>query len=420
MVRCSTRAILGIACLSLPLLARATNSPDPKESSISDLICPNDNPSDCYPRIFEPTKDFQVIKEGQDIPPGLHIRLNISTGKKEARLNIPMEGDEAESVLAGLPTEQAMVVVEQTEPEPVIEVEPERMAMRDQVPIKQPAYDTAGKIPPPIPNGASGDDMGTFQKALLTVRMEARALDKALDDLADLSHDIYYGVEIAKDKPTLEKIICLAFGPGSERMPSNENERDHKAASILSSAVQNNPTALKEVASFWKLVMYPSCASHLKDKTVTDVNLVTLLRSRLGREKSPSALKSKVGALSGLLREPTIREEFLKKNGMEVLLAMFLKKGDDFNIVRKKVAALVMDNFLDEGMGAAVGEWPKKPLDDLKTCQTKGTMLVDGCWEHHVEAFLKTSPSDAWAKDFLSALKKQRGQLTDSTQGREL
>jgi hypothetical protein len=35
--------------------------------AIEDQIC-NDN--ECYPRIFVPTEEFQVVKEGQELPKG--------------------------------------------------------------------------------------------------------------------------------------------------------------------------------------------------------------------------------------------------------------------------------------------------------------------------------------------------------------
>ncbi|TVY80429.1 Nucleotide exchange factor SIL1 [Lachnellula suecica] len=397
MVQIPTRCLLGMAWLLFPILASA-NSPSSKSPS-TDLICPTDNAAECYPRIFQPTKDFQDIKEGQDIPPGLHVRMNIYSGQREARLNIPMEGEEGYN-LEGLPTEQAVVVVDQPESEP------EKPALRDQVPIKPPVYQDAGKIPPPIPDPASGDDFGTFQKSLLAIKMEARAFDKALDDLAELSHDIYYGVEIAKDGPVLEKLVCLTLGSGSEKMPATENGRDRKAASILASSLQNNPTALNELSSYWKMVVYPTCGFDVSANTQKD--FVNMLRSRLGREKDPNALKAKVSAFSGLLREPTVRKQFLESHGMELLLAMFLKKGEQFDVVRRKVGELVMDNFLDEGMGAAVGEWPKLPASETEVCEAKEKMLGDGCWEHHVEAFSKSLPKAAWTEDFLAILKEQR------------
>ncbi|KAF4632640.1 hypothetical protein G7Y89_g5484 [Cudoniella acicularis] len=428
MVKITRGGLMCIAYLTFPILARAVSSQSEiplseTPSTNKDLICSNDDPTDCYPHVFEPTEEFQVIREGQDIPPGLHIRLDVSTGKKEARLNVPMEGDEALSALEGLPTEHSIVVVDQPEADTESTYEPEKLALRDRVNIKIPAYDNAGKVPPPIPDAASVDDMGTFQKALLAIKMDARAFDKSLDDLADLAHDIYYGVEITKDKPVLEKLICLVAGSGSERMPAKENDRDHKAASILSSAIQNNPTALKEIASFWRIVMYPTCGLEIQDdKSHVQTDLVAMLRKRLGKEKKPHTLKAKVSLISGLLREPTIRAEFLKKGGMEVLLAMFLKKGEQFDIVRKRVGQLVMDNFLDEGMDAALGEWPKSAVSDAKTCQTKGKMLGDGCWEHHVETFSKTEPGEEWTKELVVALTEHRGNLglTASANDREL
>jgi nucleotide exchange factor SIL1 len=415
MVLISSSRLLGAACFYLPLLAHASSAPEVSPSASAELICAPENSDDCYPRIFEPTKDFQIIREGQDLPPGLHIRMNIQTGLKEARLNIPIEGEESvESQLEGLPTEQAMVVVDQPEAD---SEDIERPALRDQVPMNPPSYDTAGKVPPPIPNGESGNEMTTFQASMLAIKMEARAFDKALDDLSDLAHDIYYGVEIAKDGPVLEKLICLTLGAGTQRMNAKENNRDHKAASILGSAIQNNPTALKEIAGFNKMAIHPTCG---QDAAQPQQDFVKTLHSRIGGEKNAATLRAKVGAISGLLREPTFRDEFLKRDGMELLLAMFLKKGEDFDVVRKKIGQLVMDNFLDEGMGASLGVWPKSEASSSATCEVKANILDDGCWDHHVDTFSKTTPKAGWAKDLLVALKDERAKTVKGKKVREL
>ena len=42
--------------------------------------------SDCYPRYFQATKEWQVIKPGQYVPKGLHIRIDYNTQLKEAKL----------------------------------------------------------------------------------------------------------------------------------------------------------------------------------------------------------------------------------------------------------------------------------------------------------------------------------------------
>lgn len=413
MVYISPCTLLGLACLFDRVVSSSDPSPFP--SAENDIICSSTNSEDCYPRLFQPTKDFQIIKEGQDIPPGLHVRMNIYSGEREARLNIPMEGEEGYSAEA-MPEEQAIVIVEQPEEAEVIE---EQTAMRDHVPEQPPAYDPAGKVVPPPPN--DGGEMGTFQQAMIFVGVEGRAFDSALDDLNELSHDIYYGVEITKNGPVLEKLVCLMLGQGSEKFPADKRKRDHKAASILASSIQNNPKALAEVAKFWKLVMHPTCGiEHMEAKTKGKGNFVNVLKGRLGREKDPQTLKAKITAISGLLKEPAIRNDFLGTGGMELLLAIWLKKGEQWDVVRRKVAQLVMDNFLDESMGATLGIWPKKPIAEPTLCETKGKMLQDGCWEHHVDGFLEREPDAEWATDFVKALGEQRKKFRSSVQDREL
>ena len=134
-------------------------------------------------------------------------------------------------------------------------------------------------------------------------------------------------------------------------------------------------------------------------------------------EREPATLKAKVTAISALLKDPLIRAAFVENGGMELLLAIWLKKGDQWDGVRRKVAQAVMDNFLDESMGAAVGVWPTQPVAEGKLCQTKGRMLEDGCWEHHVANFVTTAPASpdaSWAADFLTALGEQRTKWGDS------
>ena len=36
---------------------------------------------------FIPTYEWQDVEEGQPIPPGLYVRMNLQTGKTEARLD---------------------------------------------------------------------------------------------------------------------------------------------------------------------------------------------------------------------------------------------------------------------------------------------------------------------------------------------
>lgn len=322
--------------------------------------------------------------------------MNIYTGEKEARLNIPIEGED-DPALEGIPVEQAMVVVEQPEPE---KEEPKQVP----IPPNAPPYDAVGKIQQPPPNSG---DAATFSAATLAIKTEGQDFDTSLDDLSELAHDIYFGLEVGRDRATVEKLLCFALGVGSEKFPATENKRDYKAATILAAAVQNNPSALKEITGYGKEVWHPTWCS---EPTRTE-HVVKIIGSTLADQRDPSAVKAKVALINGVMKDPKVRDEFVRAGVMEVLLAMWLKEGEQWDIVKIKVAQLVMDTFLDESMGAELGVWPKGAASKSKVCESKHSMLEDGCWEHHVESFLKLSPQSSWAEELLKTLREQRAMV---------
>src|SRR5690606_37699417 len=97
--------------IGLMACGSSTSSPEPSSSPSAEveLICHTDNPADCYPKVFQATDEFQVVRPDQEIPPGLHVRLDINTGLREAKLNVPGE-DRPD--LEGLPVDSSVVVVE--------------------------------------------------------------------------------------------------------------------------------------------------------------------------------------------------------------------------------------------------------------------------------------------------------------------
>lgn len=50
------------------------------------------------PEVFIPTNEWQKVKPGQAIPRGLHVRMNIQTGEREARLLQDEDGTERETL----------------------------------------------------------------------------------------------------------------------------------------------------------------------------------------------------------------------------------------------------------------------------------------------------------------------------------
>jgi nucleotide exchange factor SIL1 len=381
-------------------MAIAAQPAVPSPPAETDLICPTMNSVDCYPRIFQPTEDFQVVREGQDLPPGLHVRMNVWTGQKEARLNIPVDGDDQ---LDGLPTEQSVVVVDQPGDSSVDDEPP----MRDRVPQKPPAYEAVGKIVPPREPDGNGGDSENFWNA---VRVLDRThpisddIEVALADLSDLAHDIYYGVELAKRGDVLQNLVSL--------MSSESVNYRRQAASILGGSIQNNPTALKEARNAWKSLTHSECGTNSKEMSDCESqNLITKLRQSLQHETDPAVTKAKISALTGLTKDPAMRDAFLEDTGMELLLSIFVKEGSRWDGTRVKIAQYIMDSFLDEDMGAQLRIWPRHDILDSKHCAEPQHASEEGCWEHHLENMEKGQGEgvEDWLSEFLRLLRKSRG-----------
>lgn len=71
-------------CLVHSYPVRALSNGDSSEEE--EVICPDSNPLNCYPRNFIPTEDWQIVKQGQVIPPGLEVKLDLENMNREARL----------------------------------------------------------------------------------------------------------------------------------------------------------------------------------------------------------------------------------------------------------------------------------------------------------------------------------------------
>ncbi|RSL59799.1 hypothetical protein CEP54_007119 [Fusarium duplospermum] len=358
------------------ILAAPTVASEPSPSADVDLICHTDNPQDCYPRVFQPTDEFQIVHDDQELPHGLHVRLNMSTGKKEAKINVP---DESDPALEGLPVDQAVLVVDPEQPE------------TPQIPKGAPAYDAVGKIKEP-----EGDYEGKpFFEALKLLRSGVtdggKEFDDALAGMEELSHDIYYGLKVTEEPAVLKSLFCIMV---DRDVPFTQGvtPRDQQAAAILGSALQNNAAALKEGRLY---------STFIPNDVPSPTNNKILA----------SKVKARVGAINGLLKSDLIREDFLNNDGMRRLLELLTVDIKEWAPAHRKVGQLVLDTFLDEDMGAKLGQWPRTARATDAECRVRETQTEEGCWDYHVARIMKANKRDSshWSRDLndrLAALRK--------------
>ncbi|KAI1083226.1 hypothetical protein F5B20DRAFT_529110 [Whalleya microplaca] len=383
-------------------LASASSPPSESPSVETELICHTDNPAECYPKVFSATEEFQVVHDDQDLPIGLHVQLDVQTGQKKAKLYDPKEENPA---LEGLPVDRAVVTVDSEAPRD----EP-------QVPPGAPAYEPVGIVKEPREKNED------FTQALDTVKEylgpnssgQSDSFNQALEILEDLSHDMYYGVQITQDTEALQALFCLLTSRNvaqTEATPLTERP-DFVASLILASSIRNNKPALQVVEDSWDSVMSKQCKSgsqSLKSDLYNNLEPQSEPAS-VGESTESDFVRLNLAVLDGLLKSPKIRNEFLENDGMKNFLRILLRSENVWESRKAKVARIVSDIFLDEDVGASLGVWPSKGSSDDSIC-AKGEpeSLEEGCWEYHLKK-ISGSTQDAadWSEPLLAMLKQRR------------
>lgn len=386
--------LLGV--ISLFVQPAISSNPSDQTADAEELICHSDNPAECYPRVFQPTDEFQVIKPDQEIPSGLHVRLNIWTGEKEAKINVPDENDPA---LDGLPVDSGVVALEQ-ESQP--QAEP-------QIPKDAPEYEPVGAIKePPVEEAGFWQSLTLIKKGPAAGEAEFKA---AMENL-ELSSDIYYGLKLTEDSEAVKSLLCLMVGRDASGATLDDRQA---AARILGGAVQNNVKALAEIEKNWVEIMASTCPSaSQKLETAFYASFMPTAEYLAGLSpeeytKAVSRAGSAAFAAKGLIQNPTIRDDFIAKGGMKNLLEVLAAGDERWAPAQRKVGHLLLDTFLDAEAGATLGVWPTgQPVSDSVCASGE---VQEGCVDFYVKSIMgrNKGSQEHWsveAYDLLRAARK--------------
>lgn len=226
----------------------AQNELHPSPKASTSLVCPTNDPSDCYPSIFQPTIHFQPIRPDQSIPPGLHVRLNLATGEKEARLNVPEEeeniqqgaivvldegGDQGEQKETGADDEERLI---------------EPLQLKLQHALAQEKHAKPFKPPPSMVDDPA--EYSLFEKAVShlvepkNLHTDSRAILSSLKNLTELAHSLDWGLTITRDAK-----LCACLVDFISKPALGDLKIRSESILILGTAVQNNPEALAALVS---------------------------------------------------------------------------------------------------------------------------------------------------------------------------
>lgn len=277
---------------------------------------------------------LERIHDDQSIPPGLHVRMNLATGLKEARLNVPEP--------PGTPHAD-LVIIDDLPPRPSIEEhEPaaEVQGLQDQ---SDP--DTGYERGPYYPAAFDAEESSLFFSSV-AVLQSATALSTAylpaLSALQDLSHSIHWGVALARDTAVCQHLVS-AIDPGS----GASAEIRSAAALLLGTAIHSNLDALDALLS------HP----YSPEAGMTPVfNVLAALRDP---EQEDMTLKTRtVFLLSQLCQNTEQLRIFVHSEGLNTLFDLFeadkITLDDGKAKLRAKAANFIYDRVLSS-LGNADG-----------------------------------------------------------------
>lgn len=188
---------------------------------------------ECYPKQFVPTSEWQVVRDGQEIPPGLHIKMNMDTLKKEAKLlddeedttAAPFESTKGVDVYHDDVEEQADLIAEEL--------------MRNK--IKQKVQEFKEKNGKAIPASSDKKISSQVQEAIAVLKLSTdnKSIISSLDVLDELSHDVKQGEALTSNPDFFSKLVTIAQGK-----PDPIVERVFR---IMGSCLRNNPVATANV-----------------------------------------------------------------------------------------------------------------------------------------------------------------------------
>ncbi|XP_071426544.1 nucleotide exchange factor SIL1 [Pithys albifrons albifrons] len=303
---------------------------DIKDDSGNEPVTEDDaDPEDL--EVFYPTHQWQTLRPGQAVPAGSHVRLNLQTGEREAKLPDSEDGhtgqgsrrkrlgkvDVDANSFTSQELKEALAKMKASE-------KAERKAQEEEVrkkfrPIEQ-LKEEFEKL-----NMKMETDYEIMVKLISKFNSSASTLDEKVAALYDLEYYVHQ-VDNAKDFLSMGGLRLMIEGLNSTEAALKEH-----AAFVLGAALSSNPKVQIEAIEGGALQ-----------------KLLVILAT-----EQPLAVRKKaLFALSSMLRHfPYAQQQFLKLGGLQVLRSLFRQRGMETLHVRVVTLLydLIMEKMLLEG-----------------------------------------------------------------------
>ncbi|XP_076148383.1 nucleotide exchange factor SIL1 [Alosa pseudoharengus] len=276
--------------------------------------------------VFQPTNQWQTLKPGQAVPAGSHVRLNLQTGQREAKLS---EEQQAKYLRNG-----------------------QRV-----VNTKAPSF-TAQELKEALKMLKEGVDDSTSpqrQKEEEALKAKFRPLDELKRDLAELEMLVETDVQIMRrfitqfnsSNATVEQRVkaLLELEYLVHQVDNAQNLVSMGGMKLVLNALNGSDLSLQENAAF---VLGSAVSSNpaVQVEAVEGGALQKLL-TLLATPRPISVKKKALFAVASLLRHfPHAQNHFLKLGGMQVLVDLFQMPGGES--LRIRIITLIYDMIIEK------------------------------------------------------------------------
>ncbi|CAG8498098.1 10239_t:CDS:2, partial [Acaulospora morrowiae] len=275
----------------------------------------------CYPKVFVATNEFKEVLEGQEIPIGLHIKIDFETGKKYAKI---LDHNDPRSSEVVLIDEDGSVRQDSTE-HPIKSETDESNENNSKVIFHyKDSVNVINNTLPNIPSKhISHSDHVLFDNCISQLTQSSLPLKEvisALDGLEDLVHELDFGIKLARGYGLVSVVALLDH---------DSSEIRKKAALVIGTAMQNNPMAQNEAL---KMNLIPQFLKYLSEEQDTKVQSRLLYALSSVVRGSRQAIQE-VNNYQGLSRLATLYQN-LENNELRAKCALFITDFIDPNMVK--------------------------------------------------------------------------------------
>lgn len=336
--------------------------------------------------VFQPTADWQAIKPGQGIPPGLHVRMNLQSGVKEAKL---MDGDDGKKYQSNGNTKQKFIKIDKN----IISKQRLKEALkdfRDKFHNDSPTEDSSEELGSRLEASQKFRSLDEIQKELegvdlfvkkdIEVIMEYVAvLNSSSSNLSEKEYalnELEYYVHQIDNARDLHSIGGLALV--IKLLNSTEPSLASRASYVLGSAAQSNPQV---------------------QQAALKLEALPLLLRLLSKDKPMAVRKKALYALSSLIRLfPIGQKEFLKFSGLDIFQKLFEEPSSEPLLVK---AITLMTDILTEQIEHVRNRLEKQGQDVSGEISGRVPLLkkmVEKGWCRLVPGLLHTTENDTKEK----------------------